>query len=152
MLVEVEYASEFRYRNPVVDPKTLVIGISQSGETADTLAAIREAKLREWLRDQPIRVLGPNCLGWIRPSTGLNLSFAPGMPRAGALGFFSHSGAGHHPAGSTTQSTRRLKSSSLTGCNWLWTRSTKSTSHVCCTFSSIRNRHLTAKQPKSCGA
>jgi glucosamine--fructose-6-phosphate aminotransferase (isomerizing) len=44
--VEVEYASEFRYRNPVIDDRTLVIGISQSGETADTLAAIREAKLR----------------------------------------------------------------------------------------------------------
>ena len=44
--VEVEYASEFRYRNPVVDKQTLVIGISQSGETADTLAAIREAKQR----------------------------------------------------------------------------------------------------------
>ncbi|HJP57901.1 MAG TPA: glutamine--fructose-6-phosphate transaminase (isomerizing) [Gemmatimonadales bacterium] len=44
--VEVEYASEFRYRNPVIDERTLVIGISQSGETADTLAAIREAKLR----------------------------------------------------------------------------------------------------------
>jgi glucosamine--fructose-6-phosphate aminotransferase (isomerizing) len=44
--VEVEYASEFRYRNPVVDERTLVIAISQSGETADTLAAIHEAKLR----------------------------------------------------------------------------------------------------------
>ena len=44
--VEVEYASEFRYRNPVIDERTLVIGISQSGETADTLAAIREAKAR----------------------------------------------------------------------------------------------------------
>ena len=44
--VDVEYASEFRYRNPVVDSRTLVIGISQSGETADTLAAIREAKRR----------------------------------------------------------------------------------------------------------
>jgi glucosamine--fructose-6-phosphate aminotransferase (isomerizing) len=44
--VEVEYASEFRYRNPVVNDRTLVIGISQSGETADTLAAIREAKRR----------------------------------------------------------------------------------------------------------
>jgi glutamine---fructose-6-phosphate transaminase (isomerizing) len=43
---EVEYASEFRYRNPVVDGKTLVIAISQSGETADTLAAVREAKER----------------------------------------------------------------------------------------------------------
>jgi glucosamine--fructose-6-phosphate aminotransferase (isomerizing) len=44
--VEVEYASEFRYRNPLVDDRTLVIGISQSGETADTLAAVREAKKR----------------------------------------------------------------------------------------------------------
>src|SRR5690242_304792 len=43
---EVEYASEFRYRNPIVDDRTLVIGISQSGETADTLAALREAKRR----------------------------------------------------------------------------------------------------------
>ena len=43
---EVEYASEFRYRNPIVDPRTLVIAISQSGETADTLAAVREAKRR----------------------------------------------------------------------------------------------------------
>src|SRR5437899_2304814 len=40
---EVEYASEFRYRNPIVDERTLVVGISQSGETADTLAALREA-------------------------------------------------------------------------------------------------------------
>ncbi len=44
--VEVEYASEFRYRNPVVDEGTLVIAISQSGETADTLAAMREARQR----------------------------------------------------------------------------------------------------------
>jgi len=42
--VEVEYASEFRYRNPIVEEGTLVISISQSGETADTLAAINEAK------------------------------------------------------------------------------------------------------------
>ncbi|HWV58513.1 MAG TPA: glutamine--fructose-6-phosphate transaminase (isomerizing) [Longimicrobiales bacterium] len=44
--VEAEYASEFRYRNPVVDERTLAITISQSGETADTLAAMREAKRR----------------------------------------------------------------------------------------------------------
>ncbi|MDE0393625.1 MAG: glutamine--fructose-6-phosphate transaminase (isomerizing) [Gammaproteobacteria bacterium] len=43
---KVEYASEFRYKNPVVDRKTLIVAISQSGETADTLAAIREAKRR----------------------------------------------------------------------------------------------------------
>lgn len=42
--VEVEYASEFRYRNPVIDEKDVVIAISQSGETADTLAAVEEAK------------------------------------------------------------------------------------------------------------
>ena len=42
--VEVEYAAEFRYRNPVIDSKTLIIAVSQSGETADTLAAIQEAK------------------------------------------------------------------------------------------------------------
>jgi glucosamine--fructose-6-phosphate aminotransferase (isomerizing) len=43
---EVDLASEFRYRNPLVGPTTLVIAISQSGETADTLAAVREAKRR----------------------------------------------------------------------------------------------------------
>ena len=42
--VEVEYASEFRYRNPVITDKDIVIAISQSGETADTLAAIKLAK------------------------------------------------------------------------------------------------------------
>lgn len=44
--VEVEYASEFRYRNPIIKPGTLVFVISQSGETADTLAALREAKTK----------------------------------------------------------------------------------------------------------
>ena len=42
--VEVEYASEFRYRNPIITPDDVVIAISQSGETADTLAAIKLAK------------------------------------------------------------------------------------------------------------
>lgn len=42
--VEVEYASEFRYRDPVITPKDVVIAISQSGETADTLAALKLAK------------------------------------------------------------------------------------------------------------
>ncbi|SEK29367.1 glutamine--fructose-6-phosphate transaminase [Stigmatella aurantiaca] len=44
--VEVELASEFRYRDPIVDPSHLAIAISQSGETADTLAAFKEAKAR----------------------------------------------------------------------------------------------------------
>ncbi|MCB0802549.1 MAG: glutamine--fructose-6-phosphate transaminase (isomerizing) [Flavobacteriales bacterium] len=42
--VEVEYASEFRYRNPIIDERDIVIAISQSGETADTLAALELAK------------------------------------------------------------------------------------------------------------
>ena len=44
--VRVELASEFRYRNPILEENTLVVAISQSGETADTLAALREAKNR----------------------------------------------------------------------------------------------------------
>jgi glucosamine--fructose-6-phosphate aminotransferase (isomerizing) len=44
--VEVEYASEFRYRSPIIYPDDIVIAISQSGETADTYAALREAKLK----------------------------------------------------------------------------------------------------------
>ena len=43
---EVEVASEFRYRNPIITPTTLVVAVSQSGETADTLAAIRDARVR----------------------------------------------------------------------------------------------------------
>lgn len=50
--VEVDLASEFRYRNPILDEGTLLIVVSQSGETADTLAALREAK------DKGVRVLG----------------------------------------------------------------------------------------------
>lgn len=43
---EVEVASEFRYRDPIVTPSTLVVAVSQSGETADTLAAIRDARIK----------------------------------------------------------------------------------------------------------
>ncbi|MEH2948815.1 glutamine--fructose-6-phosphate transaminase (isomerizing) [Sporofaciens sp. JLR.KK001] len=50
--VEVDMASEFRYRNPILNENTMVVVISQSGETADTLAALREAK------EQGARVLG----------------------------------------------------------------------------------------------
>ena len=56
--VEVEYASEFRYRNPPVDPNTIVIAISQSGETADTLAALRESKRKGHLTLAVCNVVG----------------------------------------------------------------------------------------------
>jgi len=44
--IEVDYGSEYRYRNPIVDENTLVIGVTQSGETADTLAGMQEAKAK----------------------------------------------------------------------------------------------------------
>lgn len=55
---EVEMASEFRYRKPMLDKKTAVIAISQSGETADTLAAIREAKEKGALTIGIVNVVG----------------------------------------------------------------------------------------------
>jgi glucosamine--fructose-6-phosphate aminotransferase (isomerizing) len=55
---EVEYASEFRYRKPVLDSTTAVVAISQSGETADTLAAIREAKNKGALTLGIVNVVG----------------------------------------------------------------------------------------------
>jgi glucosamine--fructose-6-phosphate aminotransferase (isomerizing) len=55
---EVEYASEFRYRNPVIDDGTVVLAVSQSGETADTLAAVREGKDRGSLVLGVVNVVG----------------------------------------------------------------------------------------------
>jgi len=56
--VEVEYASEFRYRNTVIDKETAVLAISQSGETVDTLAAIKEAKMKGALTIGIVNVVG----------------------------------------------------------------------------------------------
>ena len=56
--VEVEYASEFRYRNPLIFPDDVVIAISQSGETADTLAAVREATEKGALVAGLVNVVG----------------------------------------------------------------------------------------------
>ena len=55
---EVEFASEFRYRNPIIEEGTVVIAISQSGETADTLAALQEAKQRGALALGVVNVVG----------------------------------------------------------------------------------------------
>lgn len=58
MLSEVEQAAEFRYRNPIVDSKDMVVAISQSGETADTLAAVREAQDKGALVAGLVNVVG----------------------------------------------------------------------------------------------
>ena len=71
----------------------VAVVISAGFREADAAGRDREAELREWLADRPVRVLGPNCLGWIRPSARLNVTFAPGMPLAGPIAFVSHSGA-----------------------------------------------------------
>jgi glucosamine--fructose-6-phosphate aminotransferase (isomerizing) len=56
--VEVELASEFRYKDAIIDEKTLVILISQSGETADTIAALREAKSKKAVTLSIVNVIG----------------------------------------------------------------------------------------------
>lgn len=53
----------------------------------------REDALRQWIARHDVRVLGPNCLGWMRPSSRLNLTFAAGMPESGPIAFVSQSGA-----------------------------------------------------------
>jgi glucosamine--fructose-6-phosphate aminotransferase (isomerizing) len=55
---KVEYASEFRYRNPIISEGTVLVAVSQSGETADTLAALREAKERGALTLGVVNVVG----------------------------------------------------------------------------------------------
>jgi glutamine---fructose-6-phosphate transaminase (isomerizing) len=58
VVTETAYASEFRYRNPIVEEGTVVVAISQSGETADTLAALREAKEKGALALGVVNVVG----------------------------------------------------------------------------------------------
>src|ERR671920_924945 len=58
VVTECTYASEFRYRNPIVEEGTVVVAISQSGETADTLAALREAKEKGALSLGVVNVVG----------------------------------------------------------------------------------------------
>ena len=70
-----------------------VVVISAGFRESTEAGRQREAELRQWLPNQRIRLIGPNCLGWIRPSRRLNLTFAPGMPEPGGIAFISHSGA-----------------------------------------------------------
>ena len=60
---EVEVASEFRYRNPIITPSTLVVAVSQSGETADTLAAVELAR-------KAGHSSSASATSWDRPSPG----------------------------------------------------------------------------------
>ncbi len=85
--VTVEYASEFRYRNAVLTPGTLVLGISQSGETADTLAALREARRRGCRTMGIVNVVGSSIA--IETDFGVYLHAGPEIGVASTKAFSS---------------------------------------------------------------
>jgi glutamine---fructose-6-phosphate transaminase (isomerizing) len=84
--VEVEYASEFRYRNPILEPGTLVIAISQSGETADTLEAVHEIKRRGGRVIALVNVVGSTIA---RECDGIYLHAGPEISVASTKAFTS---------------------------------------------------------------
>jgi glucosamine--fructose-6-phosphate aminotransferase (isomerizing) len=77
---EVDIASEFRYRDPIIDSETLVIAISQSGETADTLAAMEEARRKGALLWSIVNVVGSQAMrisdGYLSMQTGPEIGVA----------------------------------------------------------------------------
>ncbi|MEW6649995.1 MAG: glutamine--fructose-6-phosphate transaminase (isomerizing) [Chloroflexota bacterium] len=78
--VEVDIASEFRYRDPIVDERTVVLAISQSGETADTLAAMDEAKKRGAVLWSVVNAIGSQAMriadGFVSMQTGPEIGVA----------------------------------------------------------------------------
>ncbi|MCH7568065.1 MAG: glutamine--fructose-6-phosphate transaminase (isomerizing) [Nanoarchaeota archaeon] len=85
--VEVDYASEFRYRDPLLDEKSLVVAISQSGETADTLAAIKEAKKKKAKTIGIVNVVGSSITREV--SSGIYLHAGPEIGVASTKAFTS---------------------------------------------------------------
>jgi glucosamine--fructose-6-phosphate aminotransferase (isomerizing) len=78
--VEVDIASEFRYRNPIIEPNTVVMAISQSGETADTLAAMEEARSKGAILWSIVNVIGSQAMrmahGYISMQSGPEIGVA----------------------------------------------------------------------------
>lgn len=78
--VEVDIASEFRYRDPIIDEKTVVLAISQSGETADTLAAMEEARKKRAVLWSIVNAIGSQAMriadGYISMQTGPEIGVA----------------------------------------------------------------------------
>ncbi|MCX6149026.1 MAG: glutamine--fructose-6-phosphate transaminase (isomerizing) [Ignavibacteriales bacterium] len=87
MPTEVEYASEFRYRNPIINPDDTVIFISQSGETADTLASLKETKLRGALTVGICNVVGSSIAR--ESNTGVYIHAGPEIGVASTKAFTS---------------------------------------------------------------
>ena len=86
-----EYASEFRYRNPVIEENTVVIAVSQSGETADTLAALHEAKERGALALGVVNVVGSTIAR--ETDAGVYLRVGPEIGVASTKAFIGQVGA-----------------------------------------------------------
>ncbi len=89
--VEVDYASEFRYRDPIIRPTDLVIAISQSGETADTLAGIREAQSKNAGVIGVVNVVGSTIAREV--SSGIYLHCGPEVGVASTKAFTSQTAA-----------------------------------------------------------
>jgi glucosamine--fructose-6-phosphate aminotransferase (isomerizing) len=85
--VEVDYASEFRYRNPILKPDDLVVAISQSGETADTLAALKEAKSKNVKTMGIVNVVGSSITREV--NSGIYLHAGPEIGVASTKAFTS---------------------------------------------------------------
>ncbi|MDP1660289.1 MAG: glutamine--fructose-6-phosphate transaminase (isomerizing) [Phycisphaerales bacterium] len=86
-----EYASEFRYRNPVIEENTVVVAVSQSGETADTLAALYEAKERGALAIGVVNVVGSSIAR--ETDAGVYLRVGPEIGVASTKAFIGQVGA-----------------------------------------------------------
>jgi glutamine---fructose-6-phosphate transaminase (isomerizing) len=84
---EVDYASEFRYRSPVIGPEDMMVVISQSGETADTLAALREAKVKQAKTLGMINVVGSTITREV--DSGIYLHVGPEIGVASTKAFTS---------------------------------------------------------------
>lgn len=89
--VEVDYASEFRYRDPIIRPTDLVVAISQSGETADTLAGIREAQSKNACVIGVVNVVGSTIAREV--SSGIYLHCGPEIGVASTKAFTSQTAA-----------------------------------------------------------
>ena len=118
MPVEMDIASEYRYRNPIVGPGDLVIGITQSGETADTLAAMRLA------RERGATVLAvTNIMGSQATRDADGVLFTRAGPRdLGRRDQDVHrAGRGHVPAGAAAGRAARRRCRASAGASW-WRR------------------------------
>ena len=116
--VEVDYGSEYRYRDPIVDQRTLTVVITQSGETADTLAALREAKRKGAASLAVCNVVGSMVT---RESDGLDLhARGPGDRRRLHQGFH-HAAGGALPAGAASGAGEGHAGSAASG-SPIWTR------------------------------